>query len=372
MERRVLRAAKKCCLSIVFICLPYISSHAKNIQKKRINKKKNKQTFSKTYSNFIKNPSRNNKTPYIWITKTAKSFNELIFSWNALRPEQGYTAFFVSLKYGKHWSPWQKISEWGSNYQMSFADNKHTFVNTNHVRVQTKQGSLARGFRIKAKFYNGAEKKDLHALFACCSRFKKFRSKKTFNKPSTVIRNVPKQSQMVLDHYRAPALCSPTCLCMIVNYFDKKIKNYSYPKNIEDEAVNFAEKVHDKSSLDIFGNWQLNTAQAYDESNGNVFYRVERLNSFNDLYRRLVNKIPVAVSVRYLRGGAKPYNNGHFLVVIGWNNKRKRVICLDPAFSPSSRVVKSYSISNFLQAWGRSRNLSYIPMPKKHVWMKSI
>ena len=364
---RVYCAAKKCCLFVIFVCLLHTSSHAKIAQKKR-KRKNTRQTFSKTYSNFIKNISANNKTPYIWITKTSTPFNELVFSWNARRPKQGYATFWVSLKYGRHWSPWHKISEWGSNYQMSFANKRHAFVDTTHVRVQTKQKCLARGFRIKATFYNGARKKDLHALFACCSQLKNFQQQKQFNKPSTLIRGVPKQSQVVLDHYRAPAFCSPTVLCMIVSYFDKKINGYSRHKNLEDYAVDFAEKVHDHSYLNIFGNWQLNTAQAYDASNGNVFYRIERLNSFNDIYRRLVNKLPVAVSVRYLRGGAKPYDNGHFLVVIGWDNKRKRVICLDPAFSPTSKVVKSYSISNFLKAWGRSRNLSYIPMPKKELW----
>ena len=75
----------------------------------------------------------------------------------------------------------------------------------------------------------------------------------------------------------------------------------------------------------------------------------------------MIKKIPVAVSVRgYLRGGAKVYDNGHFILVVGWNNKKQRVLCIDPAFLTSAKTLRAYDIKSFLTAWGTSRNLSYI------------
>jgi hypothetical protein len=145
---------------------------------------------------------------------------------------------------------------------------------------------------------------------------------------------------------------------MIINYLQKD------SLVLREFVPEFADKVHDDSYLDIYGNWLLNVAQAFDEMNGKAFFRVERLNNFEQLHNYLIKKIPVAVSVRgHLRGGAKVYDNGHFILVVGWNNKKQRVLCIDPAFSSSQKTLRAYAIKNFLQAWGTSRNLSYITIP---------
>ncbi|MFH0898810.1 MAG: C39 family peptidase [bacterium] len=347
-------------LLIVFLPLTNIYPN------KSQNSNRTPQFFSKTYSKFLKhNPKNIKKKTYIWSAKTFHPFDELILSWNAKRPTQGFITFWISL-FHKKWSGWHKIAEWGSNYQLTFANKKNPLVHSTYVKIQTQKGLQAQGFKIRAVFNNGAQMKNLHALFACCSDLKKFkRTSPNFNLPSTMIQGVPLQSQMVLDHYRAHHLCSPTSLSMIISYFNKTL-GIPPQQSLHDYSIDFAEKVHDLSPLNIFGSWPLNIAQAYHETYGNIFYRTERLNNFYDLYRRLVNKIPVAVSVRKLKNGATPYSNGHFLVVIGWDRSKQSIICLDPAFSPTSTIVKKYKLSDFLKAWGRSYYLSYIPLPKKN------
>jgi hypothetical protein len=80
-----------------------------------------------------------------------------------------------------------------------------------------------------------------------------------------------------------------------------------------------------------------------------------------------MKKIPVAVSIRgSLRGCAWPYNNGHFVVVIGWNKDKQMVRCIDPAFKNLRQTARWYHLSDFVRAWGKSRNLSYISLPKPH------
>jgi hypothetical protein len=91
------------------------------------------------------------------------------------------------------------------------------------------------------------------------------------------------------------------------------------------------------------------------------------LNGFSDLYDLLKQKIPVVVSVRRLRGGATPYAHGHLLVVVGWNNARQRVLCVDPAFKGSKNTQKAYPLKSFIQAWGSSTNLSYVPIIKEEL-----
>lgn len=127
------------------------------------------------------------------------------------------------------------------------------------------------------------------------------------------------------------------------------------------QTKTFARKAHD-SSLDIFGNWLFNVAEAYNTTKGKILYRVERLNNFEELHSYLTQKTPIAVSIRgKLRNGAWPYRNGHFVVVVGWNQKNQTVTCIDPAFKAKKKLIRSYPIKDFITAWGKSRNLSYIP-----------
>ena len=138
--------------------------------------------------------------------------------------------------------------------------------------------------------------------------------------------------------------------------------------NIEDLVKKISYKVHDSSYLDIFGAWPLNMAQAFNSSRGKLSCFVSRLNGVDDLYYYLSYKIPVAISVRgHLKGGFKRYDNGHFIVVVGWDNKRKAFLCIDPAFVTEKTMLRAYNLKDFLKAWGTSRYLAYIMVPKKVV-----
>lgn len=332
------------------------------------------QPFAKTLSKFFDESSFSHyhgQAPYeyIWTVDKTHEFNELIFSWNALRPESGNMTFWVSINYPQQ-SSWHRIAEWGPDYQKTFINKRHPYVHTKHVRVEMQKHKLANGFRIKVIFSNGASPHQLKALFACISNTKLFRISVPNLSSLKDIHplNVPKQSQRVIDHPRALELCSPTSTSMLVHYFINKMNHSSLRCSMHDYVIDFADKVHDDSNLNIYGNWILNVAQAFDSSNGGVFFRVERLNNFTALHDYLTKRIPVAVSVRRLRGGAMPYRNGHFMVVVGWDALQKLVTCIDPAFEGNGNTLRHYRLRDFLQAWARSTNLSYVPIPTRYVW----
>jgi hypothetical protein len=334
----------------------------------KINKRVYK-NFSKTVTHFIASGEiKQDQKEYLWECEPNFSFTELIFSWNALRPDKGKFIFWVNVKH-KDWAGWQRLAEWGVYTQRTFVNKLNRYVHTKHVRVEIQKGFKGRAFKVKVVANGGAILEKLSALFACMSNPKDFSIKLPLlsNIPTVVVKGVPRQSQMVLDHPRFKDLCSPTSTSMLVNYFTKKYYKHTQNLPMNEYVLDFADKVHDNGPLSIYGNWLLNVAQAYDSSKGEVFYRVERLNSFYDLYNYLVKKIPVAVSVRRLRGGATPYSNGHFIVVVGWSRERRSVLCIDPAFGTTSRTLKAYNLKNFLRAWGRSENLSYIPIPKEEI-----
>jgi hypothetical protein len=329
----------------------------------------NRELFSKTLYKFIYDGEiDSDKDYFIWESETEFHFTELILSWNALRPCRGKMTFWVNVRYNNSWAGWQRLAEWGSHGQRTFVNKLNRYVHTKHVRVETQKGLFGSAFKVKVAFQRGADPKNLKALFACLSNLKKFKEcPYKSDLPSVIVNGVPRQSQMVLNHPRYRDLCSPTSTGILVNYFMKKFYGQC-PRDLNDYLVDFADKVYDNGYLNIYGNWPLNVAQAYDATNGNVYFRVQRLNSFDDLYRYLSKKIPVAVSVRQLAGGATSYSNGHLMVVVGWNKDKQAVLCIDPAFSRNSCTPKAYKLRSFVKAWGRSTNLSYIPIPRDQFW----
>jgi hypothetical protein len=105
-------------------------------------------------------------------------------------------------------------------------------------------------------------------------------------------------------------------------------------------------------------------AHAFEEAEGKMLFAVSRFNSFENLYNHLRKGIPVAVSVRgHIHGAPRTYNNGHLLVVVGYDSKTKQVICHDPAVSETKLVKIKYPLKSFLQAWERSHRLAYLADP---------
>ncbi|MFH1461490.1 MAG: C39 family peptidase [bacterium] len=347
----------------------------KSIKKKRIsNKITNVNLALKTYnfSNFYSNIidlSSANKDSYIWQENHINKFTELILSWNILRPEDGKYSFFISVKNNNNWSNWSKIAEWAFDGQKTFANTNNRFVHTKHVRMEMQNKRMGDGFRVKVLARNGADIKNLKALsVSACDMNKFVFDENRFDNKSIIIKGVPKVSQWNVKHQRAKDFCSPTSMSMILGYYSKKGLLNNLDNNLTEYVESIATKIHDDSYLDIYGAWPLNVAQAFDSSNGKLFCAVKRLNGISDLYGYLVRRIPVAVSVRgYLRGGFKRYDNGHFIVVVGWDNKRKSLLCIDPAFITEKKMLRAYNLKDFGRAWGTSRNLAYIMVPKHFV-----
>ncbi|MBD3273553.1 hypothetical protein GF385_04365 [Candidatus Dependentiae bacterium] len=328
-------------------------------------KKNSVNSFSQFYSKLIKHHKNIKENYYIWLENNSNYFNELILSWNAFRPKKGKYSFYVSVKYNNRWSGWQKIAEWADKYQKTFLNTKNTFVHTKHVRVEMQKNKKANGFRIKVLAQNGAKIKNLKSLFVSLADMNKFIfEKKDFNKATTIIKGVPKVSQWSVKHERAKDFCSPTSTAMVLGYYSKKRLFRGISNKLSGYIKKMAPKIHDDSYLDIYGAWPFNVAQAFDLSKGKLSCSVQRLNGMEQLYYFLRRRIPVAVSVRgYLKGGFKRYDNGHFVVVVGWDNKRKALLCIDPAFPTLRKMLRAYNFKDFIKAWGTSRNLTYILKP---------
>ena len=241
-------------------------------------------------------------------------FTQLIFSWNALLPDQGSLQFWVRVHYAdtSKWSDWHRMAEWNKQGGKTFYGKHNDGLEYCYVRLELPKGRQANGFHIKVKASLGAQLASLKALTVSISNMLIFESEpvQTYkNLPSIIIEGVPEWSQMRVDHPNALSICSPTSLCTLAEYVSAQKLH----------PFNFANGVFDQG-LQIFGSWPCNIAYAYHATGGAIFYYVQRLHDFHALHKYLWSGMPVGVSVRCafpLPGAPKPYPDGHFMTVIG-------------------------------------------------------
>jgi len=286
-----------------------------------------------------------------------KPFSQLIFSWNAVRPAQGHFSFLVQARDArtKQWGKWHHMIDWGARIQKSYLSSSDGCTQYVHVRLETEQNKRTDAFRIKVDARNGADLSLLRSLTVSLADYEKFKPESLdgIYLSSVSIAAVPKISQFALDHPESKRLCSPTSCSILTGFLRGEYV----------DPIDFADGVFDHG-LEIFGSWPFNVAHAYEHCREHMHFCTRRLNSFTELYHQLQRGIPVVVSVRgSLEGAPKVYDNGHLLVVVGWDAKKRTVICHDPALHSHKKTLKHYPVNSFVHAWERSRRLVYWAEP---------
>jgi hypothetical protein len=295
-----------------------------------------------------------NKDFYAVERTSLTPFTQLIFSWNAYRPEKGYFSFWVQGQDNSTglWSSWHKMMVWGNGIQCSYISVPDTIAEHVHVRFEARHGKKCSGFRIKIEAHEGADLCCIQSITVNCADFTKFKAENAQDimyEKSVHIHGIPRKSQWRVRHPEKHRLCSPTSCAMILESLTKR----------KCDPAAFASFIYD-AGLDSYGSWPFNTAYAFERSKGKYWYSVVRYTSFGDIYKQLLRGLPVVVSVRgMLQGAPKTYDSGHLLVVVGYDVKARAVICHDPAFERNSQTLHRYSLHNFLQAWEASRRLAY-------------
>lgn len=287
---------------------------------------------------------------------------QILFSWNVIRPSKGKYLFSMQVYDAttQRWSNWARIAEWGKGIQRSFEQSIENNPSFFYVRWQMPKGHVADKCRVKIESFGGASLGLVYRLSFAAVHYPSFVSERgnssNFSLPSIAIKHMPAISQMEAQHRERNRICSPTSLSMVVSYLNGK---YEAPES-------FAEDVYDYG-LETYGSWPFNVAHAFDRSMGHFYFSVARLNSFAELHDYLRKRLPVVVSVRgplKTMPEGKTYREGHLLVIVGWDNSHKKVICFDPAFASSKDVLHAYDINEFLKAWENSGRLAYVIEPR--------
>lgn len=287
---------------------------------------------------------------YTWTHPSIEPFNEMLVSWNALRPLKGQYVILVSVLH-RNWSPWLLYAVWGSHGQYSFHETTpHSPVHTFQDQVELLDDEQATGFRIRIEACEGAALDQFISLFACTTQIGA--PKQIFPPPAASIElPVKGLSQLCLTHPRSTSFCSPSSVTSVIHYHvNTSVLNPS----------DFAREVYD-SGFDIYGHWPFNTAQSFVELGPPWQTCCARMAGFDSIINILKEGFPVIVSLKgHLTGSCMPYAAGHLIVVRGYDAPSQSVLCMDPAYPADEQTLTSYPLNEFMQAWGNRSNLAYI------------
>lgn len=165
--------------------------------------------------------------------------------------------------------------------------------------------------------------------------------------------DVPLRAQM--SYEGGGVLCSPTSISMILGYWSKKVNKPELDNDVPIVQAN----VYDPG-WEGTGNWPFNVAFAGSQR-GMTGY-VTRLRTIQDIEAFIGFGIPIATSVSYglLKGLGKQENDGHIVVVVGFDKDG------NPIFNdPGKNVVRmTYKRADFERAWGNSKNTVYVIHPR--------
>ncbi len=305
--------------------------------------------FSEVYHHDV----ATNQTVVEWTVDEIGPFDELLVSWNAVRPKGGQYEVYVGVKCDE-WTEDLLYAIWGADEALTFTTQAHDVrIRANEDTVELLGGAKATGFRVKVAAKNGATLDSLWALHASTCDVVLFKQRIVKNVAwkgaESIQLPVKGRSQVALDHPRHMDLCSPTSTSAVVSYLSKR--NFT--------AVDYAKKVRDASS-DIYGNWIFNVAEgaSFLGKPWNAF--VARYESFEQIYANLKRGIPSVVTIRGpLPGTIFPYSKGHLVAVIGYDSENDRILCMDPAYNQNNETLVEYDKNDFLQACVRRGCIGY-------------
>ncbi|HSX25979.1 MAG TPA: C39 family peptidase [Chlamydiales bacterium] len=290
-----------------------------------------------------------------WQEESTMPFDELILSWNAIRPSSGRFGFLVSLRQNDAWSPWLYYAEWGAPGQILFRENPPTsFAETRFgvagpLKENGKTKNLCTGFRVKVLTSGGASLHALKSVGVSIARLSEFKIAPVGDLSRVLFENVPRQSQIMLRHPRYTDLSMPTAMTVALNYLRG---------NRDIDGSDFAESVCDDDNLG-YEDWVFNAAEGYNRIQREAL--VTRLPDFAALHASLLRGLPVLIGMKgSVTGGPRPFYREHTLCVIGYDPDQRKVHCIDTAFPNDRSTAVAYPLDDFLRVWATQRNIACI------------
>ena len=157
-------------------------------------------------------------------------------------------------------------------------------------------------------------------------------------------------SQMESDAAIARRICSPTCVAMVLDFWERPVA----------PAALAAEMFH--AGTDLYGVWPAAVMAA---GRRGVAGYLLRFPDWASAAWCLAQGLPVIASVRYaageLRGAAIPQTSGHLIVLTGIENDH--VLVNDPAAPTSTSVARRYHLADIIHVWLARTGVGYVLFP---------
>jgi hypothetical protein len=289
--------------------------------------------------------------------EAAIEFDQLILSWNVSGGRESIYSFSVQVLHGSEWSSSYVLGQWapgaGQINRTSIGGQKDELA-----RVSTDTLVLSKPAQtVRVRVEVGQDRAALSDLELIGLSFLDSGSKPSALKSDRaawgVELAVPQLCQM--DYKGGEVWCSPTRVGMVLSHW----ANVKKRSELRLSVPSLAAEVFDPD-WNGTGNWPFNTAFAgsFDGIRGYVV----RLSDVMELEDFISVGIPVTVSVAYsvLKRSPSRSNDGHLVVCVGFTNDGN-IIVNDPARNPEVRWV--YDRADFVAAWGRSKNTTYLIYP---------
>jgi peptidase C39-like protein len=158
---------------------------------------------------------------------------------------------------------------------------------------------------------------------------------------------VPALSQMERDPTLARRICSPTCVAMVLRYWQRAVS----PESLAGEMFH--------ADSDLFGVWPAAIAAA--GRHGVAGYLL-RFPDWTAAAWCLQQRLPIIASVRYadgeLSGAAIAATAGHLLVLTGIDGDA--VLVNDPAAATAADVPRRYRSAELARVWLQRTGVGYV------------
>ncbi len=302
-----------------------------------------------------------------------RPFNKLVFSWSSDTPPATLVQvearvierIWVNGQEQERYSDWLSFGRWGTSIQRAsgtgVTDGPLAKVDVDTLIV--KDGKMANKIQYRVILHSDTMGTSPSVrLIAGALRNTHQEIDKVFSQPVDLsnlqVLNVPQFSQMTRDPAIANAICSPTSVAMVLNY---------YGTGVSPEQAAWGVYDYDFKG---FGNWPFNTA--YASSFGYTAY--VDYSTIEGLKRQIAKKQPVIVAVAYknspygggslplIDGGAISVTDGHLIVIKGFVTEGgvEYIMVNDPAAGNDAEVHRRYRLDQFRAAWAESGKIAYI------------
>jgi len=282
--------------------------------------------------------------------------NELIASWNAELPADGWLRPEVRAFHGDQPTKFFQLGQWSRNAarhpQASVKGQADAEGDVDTDTLQLKQPADAFQLRLNlGPATNQARLKFLSVVLT---------DTRVISVPRSPLRaawgkELPVKPISQMAYADGRAWCSPTTVTMLLQFWAKQLDRADLALDVPEVAHGIYDETWQGT-----GNWSFNMAFAGSYPGLRAY--VTRFNDVRELETWIAHGQPVGISVCYdkLRGTG-PGPNGHLMVCVGFT-KRGEVILNDPGTRFQMR--KTFTREQLIAGWAHSRNAVYLIHPE--------